>query len=196
MSHATRQYYAYLYIDPRSDEIFYVGKGCLAKSGKDRAFRHLDANQHSLVARKSRKMIKEGVRPIIQKIDCSSEQIALDLEMGLIKLIGRKDLGKGTLLNLTDGGESPPKGVHKTLHSEHSKKLISEKKKEWYASGNQHPRGMLGKKLSEETKLKLSKSRVGKKYAKKECPVCSAQIGTNTFKKHINSHSNGALYAK
>jgi len=191
-----RQYYTYLYIDPRNDEIFYVGKGCLSINGKDRAVRHLDLNQNSLVAKKSRKMISEGVHPIIQKIECSSEKISLDLEIGLIKLIGRRDLGLGPLVNLTDGGDDPPKGVHKVPHSEKTKKIISEKKKAYYASGNPHPRGMLGKKASEETKLRLSNSAAGRIYPKKTCPVCFSSIGSNTFKKHTNSHANGLSHGK
>lgn len=155
----SRQYYTYLYIDPHTDEVFYVGKGCCAVNGKDRAYRHLDADQDSMVSRKSKRMIREGTHPIIHIIDCSTEQAALDLEKGLIRLIGRKDLGLGTLLNLTDGGENPPKGSHTTPHSEETKRLISEKKRSYYKS-NPHPRS--GKTHSEETRMRISAAKKGR----------------------------------
>lgn len=38
----------------------------------------------------------------------ASEAEAFESEIALIELFGREDLGKGRLLNLTDGGENPP----------------------------------------------------------------------------------------
>jgi group I intron endonuclease len=54
-------------------------------------------------------------------------------------------------------------------HSEEIKKLLSEKRKEFYELGGEHPKGMLGKKHKEETKKHVSKvlkekgSMIGKK---------------------------------
>ena len=51
------------------------------------------------------KILKQGYRPIITKIPTSTESFAFILEMGLIKIFGRRDLGTGTLHNLSNGGE-------------------------------------------------------------------------------------------
>jgi group I intron endonuclease len=54
-------------------------------------------------------------------------------------------------------------------HSEETKKLLSEKRKDFFESGGEHPKGMLGKKHKEETKKHVSKllkekgSMIGKK---------------------------------
>jgi len=54
-------------------------------------------------------------------------------------------------------------------HSEETKKILSEKRKEFFDNGGQHPRGMLGKKHSEQTKKHVSEvlreksSLIGKK---------------------------------
>jgi len=97
-------FYAYLYVDPITFEPFYVGKG-----QGDRALSHFEygviGNPH--FERRLKKMLKEQKVPFIQKISCSTEKEAFNLERGLIKLIGRADLKRGPLLNLTDGGEGP-----------------------------------------------------------------------------------------
>jgi len=106
-------YYTYLYLDPsKNDEIFYIGKGT-----GNRANRHLKRKDRHPFVQRLQKMLNEGIQPIITKIECSAEKAAFDLEMGLIRLIGRKDKNEGLLLNLTNGGEGPS-GYH---HSETTK---------------------------------------------------------------------------
>lgn len=113
-------FYVYLYIDPsRNDEVFYVGKGTSYRSHK-----HLKRKDKHPMAQKVQKMLRDGVEPIITKLECSSESIAFELERGLINTIGRKDLNEGTLLNLTNGGE----GVSGRITTEETRqklKLVS-----------------------------------------------------------------------
>lgn len=122
---------------------------------------------------------------IIQKTNYKIEILFNDLtwneacekEKEFIKLYGRKDLLLGTLVNLTDGGDGSlntnswnkgKKGLFK--HSEETKKKLSENKKGKPLTQNQinsfktrkKSNYWLGKKLSEEHKLKLSKSKIGK----------------------------------
>jgi hypothetical protein len=94
----TQQFYTYVYKDPKTNLPIYIGKGC-----EDRAWKHKWGKHH--LANVNKKRSKEGfsMEPMIYKQD--SEQGAFDLEMHLINIIGRKDLGKGPLLNKTDGGE-------------------------------------------------------------------------------------------
>lgn len=111
--------YVYLYSDPQTLEPFYVGKG----QGR-RARAHLSRckREQSYFYMKLRKMLSEGIIPLIEKIEVSSEWFANELEKGLIRLIGRKDLGLGTLTNLTDGGEGSNKSKETRERISHSRK--------------------------------------------------------------------------
>ena len=46
----------------------------------------------------------------------------------------------------------------------------------------------VGKKLTNEQKLKISLSSKGKVYPKKLCPICNTSIPSNNFKRHLNCH--------
>lgn len=159
-------FYVYIYSDPsKNDEIFYIGKG-----SKNRCFDHLKRKDNHPMTNKIKKMISEQTTPTISKIECSGEAIAFELEIGLIKMLGRKDIGSGTLLNLTDGGENPPKKFGKNnnfygkigvfcnnrkgskLSEEHKQKISSSSK------GRVSAKGMLNKTHSLESKLKIRES--------------------------------------
>ena len=107
---------------------------------------------------------------------------ACEKEIELIQLYGRKDLGLGTLVNMTDGGE----GGNGTLQSEETKKkksialkgkIRSDESKQKYSLVSKNRTyteetrkkmseakkgkigNRLGTKVSEETKLKISNSK-------------------------------------
>ena len=96
-------YYVYLYLDPsRNNEPLYIGKG-----RKRRHLFHLThKNNHHPFYNRLSYLKNIGVQPTIVFL-CKGidEETALMYEMKFIKQFGRKDLGLGTLLNLTDGGE-------------------------------------------------------------------------------------------
>jgi hypothetical protein len=124
-------HYTYIYYDPsRNNEPIYVGEG-----SKNRAWVHLrKKNKHPFVQR-LQYMQKNNIKPVIGVYSGLDEEFAHLLEIELIAKFGRKDLGKGPLLNLTDGGEgqvNPSQEVrHKmsiahlgeTKTAEHKKKL-------------------------------------------------------------------------
>ena len=114
------QYYTYIYKDPfRNMEAFYVGKG----SGK-RSYKHLQKTKRKLhFHNRVQKMLRESNKPEIEIINTTCEFAALWLEKVLIKAFGRKDLGTGALLNMTDGGENPPssKGKKRPAQSKRMK---------------------------------------------------------------------------
>ena len=91
-----KQFYAYVHARPETIEasgIFYVGKG----HGK-RAWDMFSRNFHH-----TNILNKHGSENIlVGKLDCSSEQIAFDLEVGLIKCLRRNGV---KLANMTNGGE-------------------------------------------------------------------------------------------
>ena len=102
-------FYAYLHARPNTEDasgIFYVGKG------KDK--RAYDLNRpnkhHSSVINKHG---KENI--LVSLIECSSEQIAFDLEVGLIKCLARMGVA---LSNKTAGGD----GVRGFVKSEEWRK--------------------------------------------------------------------------
>ena len=94
-----RRYYVYAYLDPITEEPFYIGKG----SG-DRMVRHLRQSRRNdkptFFHRKLNKMMRLGLNPIICIIkDALSEDEAYASETTLIHLTGTRALGTGPLCN-------------------------------------------------------------------------------------------------
>lgn len=112
-----------------TNEVFYIGIG-----NKTRPYRNTYRNQywHNIVN-------KHGYSVEILKTNLSVTD-ACELEEFLICEYGRKDLGKGMLCNMTDGGEG---GFNQTVSEESKLKMRKAK---------------LGKKLSKSHKLNISKS--------------------------------------
>ena len=106
-------FYAYLHARPSADSVggvFYVGKG------KGSRYKDLTPRNrwHGFVVK------KHGRKSILtSKIDCSSEEIAFELERGLIKCLRRTGV---ELTNQTDGGD----GSAGYTHTDSAKKLIGE----------------------------------------------------------------------
>jgi group I intron endonuclease len=129
----------YEHIRNDTNEVFYVGIG----EEEKRAF-----NKHHRSPYWKHIVNKVGysVNIIYKDIDWED---ACKIEKLLIEKYGRKDLGLGLLVNMTDGGE----GTFGVIVSEESKKKISEANK-----GNTN---MLGKIHSEETRQKISEATKG-----------------------------------
>lgn len=183
-------YYVYVYLDPRKPgeyiyfddklkleakfdyEPFYVGKGC----GK-RKHTHLSENENNTANRykfnKIQKIIREtGNDPIVllNEFDLY-EQDAFKLEIKLIALIGRNDLKKGPLTNLTDGGEGPS-----NPSAERRRKMSLN------TSGENNPN--YGNHLSDESKEKIRIANSGllidkmiSKYGKENGEQIAKEIG-------------------
>lgn len=116
-----KNYYVYVYLDPTrvakytyelessensfsfDYEPFYVGKG----HGK-RDVSHLRKSDRYNLHKQNRiqKIRKAGNEAIVLRLfENISEETALQLEREVIAKIGRRDLGTGTLTNMTDGGD-------------------------------------------------------------------------------------------
>jgi len=132
----------YFHINPIKQEIFYVGIG-----NKKRPYVKGDRVNywHRIVK-------KYGYNVIIIHENLTWSE-ACELEIKYIKQIGRKDLGLGTLINMTDGGD----GTHGHKLSEETKKKISESLKGRVGSN-------LGRHwtISEEGRKNISNSKKGK----------------------------------
>ena len=166
----SNEFYVYIYFDPSRDmEPFYVGKG----KGNRSSF-HLKRNDRSLIVSRIKHLKSLSISPVIERHEHLNEREALDLEMRLIALIGRKDLGLGPLCNMTDGGD----GVSGLVMPESARAKQSEK-----AKGNKR---WLGRVHSEETRAKIGKSRAGKQHSEESKLLFSKQ----------RSGSGNAMYGK
>ncbi len=142
---------AYIYIHRRLDnnEIFYIGVGLSIKKGYNRA---KDKNNRNKFWEKIVK--KYGFTYEILHDNLKPEE-ALKKEQELISLHGRRNKGKGNLVNLTDGGEGT------TNHIKSKKEIENIRKR---SIGNKNS---LGKKHSQETKDLIREKKLGTKHSKK-----------------------------
>lgn len=110
-----RLYYLYRHIRlDEPNEVFYVGKGTSKLNKTTEKSRYFRAYQRNP---KSRSRFWNN---IVAKTDYEVEilfeshdvDFILNKEMEFIKLYGRRDLGLGTLVNLTDGGEKEGRWIY------------------------------------------------------------------------------------
>jgi len=165
-----KNYYCYVYTDPRKNGIYsyssidlsfspiYVGKG----HGK-RYLEHLGNIENHYNPKFKYKLLKilnggfskKDIENNVQIIYCNSEEKAFDLEKRLISEIGLENL-----CNLTTGGE----GVSGYIFTEYDKKKMSESMTGKCLSDD-HKRHisetMTGKRLSEDHRRKLSEVKTG-----------------------------------
>jgi hypothetical protein len=159
-------------------EIFYVGIG-----EPSRPYSKFNRNNywHNIVN-------KCGYEVEVTHGDLIWEE-ACAIERYLIAFYGRKDLGLGKLVNLTDGGE----GAVGLIHSDESKIKMSEYKKSLFTSKENHPlyglRGSAspnyGVKRTATARKNLSKTKVGSSnpmYGRrgKDCYRSRKVINTDT----------------
>lgn len=92
------KYYVYLYIDPRNNQIFYVGKG-----RGNRAFSHLKERSKSEKNLRIRDIQNEGLQPKIEILihGLEDESTARKIEASIIDLLGIENL-----TNIQSGYES------------------------------------------------------------------------------------------
>jgi group I intron endonuclease len=155
-------FYVYALLDPRQKgpyrygrwvfeyEPFYIGKGKGARSYDHGKVKDV-ANRFK--ARVIAKIRKAGLEPVpcIKKSGLT-EKRALALEVGMISKVGRRDCKQGPLTNLTDGGDGQ---INPSAETREKIGTASLGRTHW-----------LGRTHTEETKQKISKSRLGKKHTK------------------------------
>lgn len=184
------KYHVYLHINPIKKEIFYVGYG----QGK-RAYHFKGRSQywHNIVNKYGDPIV------VIVKKDISLKY-AKKLEIAYIKIYGRRNMGLGPLVNLTNGGE----GNNGVIVSKETKKKLSDSHK-GLIPGNKGKKGYFkhtleslqkisdtnkGKKHSEETKEKMSKNRKGITLGRKLTEEHKNKISLS------NKGENNAFYGR
>lgn len=192
-----KEYYVYVYLNPYKFgefiydsyiykyEPFYVGKG------KDyrykRHFKDYELNNIYNINKSSiiNDMISDSynIEDYIILYENMNELEAINLEIKLIELFGRIDLGTGTLSNMTDGGEgmsgniSPLKGkTYEEIHGVEKAKLLKEEKRKMFLGKKNPMYGVepkskgktyleyFGEEKSIKIKLKLSEYHTRKIY--------------------------------
>lgn len=96
--HEKLKYYVYLYIDPRDNAIFYIGKG-----NGNRAFAHLNEESDKEKVKRISDIRKDGLQPRIEILihGIEDDETAKRIEASIIDLIGID-----SLTNLQRGYES------------------------------------------------------------------------------------------
>ena len=155
-------FYTYMHIRKDTGLPFYVGKG----SGNRANWQH-GRNKHWS------NVVKKHGFDVSILAHWENENDAFQHEIFLISCF--KDVGI-ELVNLTNGGDGPSG----QKFSAEQKIAISAAKKKLYADGFVNPKGMLGKKHSEETKQKMKES-----HAKRDCSM------SDEAKKKISESSKG-----
>jgi hypothetical protein len=151
--------YIYRHIRLDKNEVFYIGYGGFNKLEKEntykRAYSLRDRNKYWYNITNNTQYIIE-----IMMEELSIDK-AIEKEIELISLYGRLDLKKGTLVNMTDGGEGnsnssletrlkiSKSNKGKVFSDDHKLKLSIERRK---------------RVTTDETKEKISKSNSGKKH--------------------------------
>lgn len=131
----SNDFYVYVHRKSTTNEIFYVGKG-----KGDRAWDFTKTGNRSSHWRRT--VEKHGASVELVGVGLQ-EWYAFELEIELIALYGRADLGLGKLTNKTDGGDGTAGAI------------ISEEHKLKVSLANKGNTNMLGKKHSQATKDKI-----------------------------------------
>jgi hypothetical protein len=105
-------YVVYALLDPRDRTPFYVGQGDQVRprsSSKE--------ENNTLRGQRISELYYLSLEPTIKLLEeCSTQKESWEWEMFWIDFIGRKDLGKGPLLNMSDGGNGVGKNRSKDLN--------------------------------------------------------------------------------
>jgi len=170
--------YIYRHIRVDTNEVFYIGSGGFDKSEEietyKRAFTKKNRNKYW------RNIINKTDYEVEILIEGLNYEETIKKEIEFISLYGRKDLNKGSLVNMTDGGE----GIKNC--SIESKEKISKTNK--------------GKKFSEEHKLKLSiarKNRIIKEETKRKISESNkGKKHTPEIKEHLSKVNFGKKHTE
>ena len=134
-------YYVYAYLREKDLTPYYIGKGKGNRAWQKHVHVKIPADDKFIIIMESN----------------LSEIGALALERRMIRWYGRKNTDTGILLNFTDGGE----GSRGAVRSKESNRKTSETLKG-------RPSHWIGKSrgpMSEETKIKISNSKIGSKLS-------------------------------
>jgi plasmid stability protein len=175
-----RDFYVYLYMHPKTGIPVYVGKGW----GR-RWRQHLYGSTNS---RLSKSIAKHGEHPVVKIRTHLTDDEAKAAEIALITAIGRADQGRGPLFNFTDGGD----GSNGFKHSEEICVWLRIRPTSEGARAKMRA-AHLGKKLSAETRAKISAGGAGIK--KPRTPEHQAKITAASVGRKASAETRAILSA-
>jgi hypothetical protein len=143
-------FYVYGHFTEDTNDLFYIGKGKDNRAhefntARTKWWRNI-VNKHGITV----KLLHENL----------TEEQALLLEKQLINQHGRRDLGTGVLVNLTDGGEG---STGRIISDAARKKMSLAKKGKTYTEEHRKNMSAAHKNVSDESKKKMSLAKIGKK---------------------------------
>ena len=171
-------FYTYVLRHPETNQAFYVGKGkgnrCLWHITEAKQKKHnYTPNFYKLNTIRS--ILKKNLEVKIEKIDATTEQDAIEMEILLISMYGRRDIKTGCLTNCTDGGDGGSGYKHTEEHKAYMKQLFKNRViSEEHRAKMRKPKSEEGRKAialarqtstyrpSEETKKKTSMALKGR----------------------------------
>lgn len=112
-------FYVYVLRDPRpgkNEQPIYVGKGQGNRANYH--FRKAKVHDNPLLRRVLTKIRAVSLKPLVSIENCRDEADAYQREIDSIAQFGRRDLGTGSLCNLTSGGEGSDGGIFRKLHAD------------------------------------------------------------------------------
>lgn len=174
-------YYAYIHCKPDGTP-FYVGKG---NDARLKRIKRIGNPHHSNI------VSKYGESSIaVAQLECSSEDIAFDLERGLIKRLRAMGV---EIVNFSDGGE----GQSGFRHSDASKEKMRNAKAGKPLPAEQVEKirlANIGKKMSPESRAKVSAARRGIKFSEEHKEKLRlAKIGKKQTEEHKRKVSESQL---
>lgn len=174
------KFYIYRHIRLDKNEVFYIGKG--SKLNNATCFNKEYVRAFSTQGRNIiwRRIVNKTDYEVEIMFESNDEKEIFQKETELIEFYGRKDLGLGTLVNLTDGGEGC--GIGKIVSEETRKKISAANK---------------GKKFSPEVNAKKgSKGEKNYFYGTTQCrkKVRLNQIEQSTPVEVIDKDGNRTIY--
>lgn len=95
------KFYIYRHVRPDTNQVFYIGKGSNVSTD---TYQRVSSKERSIwwkrvVEKNDGKYVKEII------FECDTESEIFEKEKEFIALYGRKDLGLGTLVNMSNGGD-------------------------------------------------------------------------------------------
>jgi hypothetical protein len=184
----------YVYVHRRADGTpFYVGKGSHRMRDKRPSFERAYTECRRSAAWKE--IARSSSLNVTIVAMCRTDQAAQEIERSLIREMGRRDLGLGPLVNVTDGGDGHAGIVaSEELRRKRSHNASAPRSTAWVRSiriarsgGGNGGVVKQGDKLPEDWRASLSASKKGAKnpFYGKPTPISKRVINTST----------GAIYA-
>lgn len=194
-----KRYYLYRHIRLDKNEPFYIGVGRVleklqhSKSPNEvykRAYTHVNRNQFW------RNIVSKSEYEVEIMLESDDYNFIKQKEIEFIKLYGRRDLGLGTLCNLTDGGEGRSNFIvsneTKAKQSKAAKLSMVGKRKEECTERLKRINPIKGKFGKDHYRaIKVYQYSLDWEYINEFDSLSSASIFTNTQISHLSQCLNG-----